>query len=59
MARARFGFDASGRLPAVQVRHPEIHQDQVGTMTIRLRNRLQFPFVLRVWEGNGKWAELP
>ena len=25
----------------------------------RLSARLQFPFVLRVWEGHGKWAELP
>jgi 6-pyruvoyltetrahydropterin/6-carboxytetrahydropterin synthase len=23
----------------------------------RLRQKLRFPFVLRVWEGNGKWAE--
>ena len=24
----------------------------------RLRERLKFPFSLRVWEGDGKWAEL-
>jgi 6-pyruvoyltetrahydropterin/6-carboxytetrahydropterin synthase len=23
-----------------------------------LRERLQHPFTLRVWEGNGKWAEM-
>lgn len=24
----------------------------------RLRERLRFPFTLRVWEGEGKWAEI-
>jgi 6-pyruvoyltetrahydropterin/6-carboxytetrahydropterin synthase len=24
----------------------------------RLRPRLGFPFTIRVWEGNGKWAEM-
>jgi 6-pyruvoyltetrahydropterin/6-carboxytetrahydropterin synthase len=24
----------------------------------RLRERLPFPLTIRVWEGNGKWAEL-
>jgi len=24
----------------------------------RLKERLKFPFTLRVWEGEGKWAEL-
>jgi 6-pyruvoyltetrahydropterin/6-carboxytetrahydropterin synthase len=24
----------------------------------RLKERLSFPFIVRVWEGNGKWAEL-
>jgi 6-pyruvoyltetrahydropterin/6-carboxytetrahydropterin synthase len=24
----------------------------------RLRERLAFPFTLRIWEGHGKWAEL-
>jgi 6-pyruvoyltetrahydropterin/6-carboxytetrahydropterin synthase len=24
----------------------------------RLKSHLRFPFVLRVWEGNGKWAEI-
>jgi 6-pyruvoyltetrahydropterin/6-carboxytetrahydropterin synthase len=24
----------------------------------QLKQRLRFPFVIRVWEGNGKWAEI-
>ena len=24
----------------------------------QLKERLRFPFVIRVWEGNGKWAEI-
>jgi 6-pyruvoyltetrahydropterin/6-carboxytetrahydropterin synthase len=24
----------------------------------RLKSKLDFPFTIRVWEGNGKWAEL-
>jgi len=24
----------------------------------RLRSRIPFPFTLRVWEGDGKWAEI-
>jgi 6-pyruvoyltetrahydropterin/6-carboxytetrahydropterin synthase len=24
----------------------------------KLKNRLPFPFTLRVWEGHGKWAEI-
>ena len=24
----------------------------------KLQNEMKFPFTLRVWEGNGKWAEL-
>jgi 6-pyruvoyltetrahydropterin/6-carboxytetrahydropterin synthase len=24
----------------------------------KLRDRLEFPFTLRVWEGHGKWAEI-
>jgi 6-pyruvoyltetrahydropterin/6-carboxytetrahydropterin synthase len=24
----------------------------------RLKEKLSFPFTLRVWEGNGKWAEI-
>lgn len=24
----------------------------------QLRERIQFPLVIRVWEGNGKWAEM-
>ena len=27
-------------------------------ISTRLRERLAFPFVVRVWEGKGKWAEL-
>ena len=27
-------------------------------LSIRLKDRLQFPFTLRVWEGHGKWAEI-
>jgi 6-pyruvoyltetrahydropterin/6-carboxytetrahydropterin synthase len=27
-------------------------------LSSRLKSRLRFPFVLRVWEGNGKWAEI-
>ena len=25
---------------------------------VRLKDRLKFPFTIRVWEGDGKWAEL-
>jgi 6-pyruvoyltetrahydropterin/6-carboxytetrahydropterin synthase len=24
----------------------------------QLRDRIRFPFVIRVWEGHGKWAEM-
>jgi len=24
----------------------------------KLRERIRFPFVIRVWEGHGKWAEM-
>jgi 6-pyruvoyltetrahydropterin/6-carboxytetrahydropterin synthase len=27
-------------------------------LSARLRERLTFPFTLRVWEGHGKWAEI-
>ncbi|MFQ5772050.1 MAG: 6-pyruvoyl tetrahydropterin synthase family protein [bacterium] len=27
-------------------------------LRMRLKERLNFPFTLRVWEGEGKWAEL-
>ncbi len=29
-----------------------------GLLHERLKERLAFPFTLRVWEGEGKWAEL-
>jgi 6-pyruvoyltetrahydropterin/6-carboxytetrahydropterin synthase len=25
---------------------------------LRLRDRIEFPFTVRVWEGEGKWAEI-
>ena len=27
-------------------------------LNVKLKERLPFPFALRVWEGHGKWAEI-
>jgi 6-pyruvoyltetrahydropterin/6-carboxytetrahydropterin synthase len=60
--------DLKGRTREVLARYDHLHWNDVlefpsvenicELLSRELKTRIPFPMVIRVWEGNGKWAEL-